>query len=98
MAKKIITFLRIKRSLNWSYGAPWLHAILRIILPPIAIVRVTPIILDRDVVTPSMLKPTADVSLVMNHPIAPMLPSNMLKLRACRPGSKVGGEAKRPEI
>ena len=59
---------------------------------------VTPITLDKDVVIPSMLSPTAEVSLVMNHPIAAILPNNIAPLRACRPGNKVGGEAKSPEI
>ena len=61
-----------------------------------AIVRVTPIALDSVVVIPSILRPADAVSWVINQPIAPMLPSNILMLRACRPGNKVGGEANKP--
>ena len=57
----------------------------------------TPIALDKAVVIPSMLSPIEAVSLTMNIPMAPTLPSNILMLRACRPGNRVGGDDNRPK-
>jgi len=64
--------------------------------PPIAAVNVTPMMVDRAVVVPSMDSPTDMVGSQKNTPIAPTLAAPSPRLMACRPGSNSGAESSTP--
>jgi hypothetical protein len=64
--------------------------------PPIAAVNVTPMIVDRAVVAPSMDSPTDIEGSMKYTAIAPILAAPSPRLMACRPGSSRGAESSRP--
>jgi len=65
-------------------------------IPPIAAVRVTPMIVESAVVAPSMDSPTDMDGSMKYIAIAPILAAPSPRLMACRPGSNSGAELSRP--
>jgi len=66
--------------------------------PPMATVKVTPIIADSVVVVPSMLRPRVASFDIMYAPIAPTLPSISALFNAWRAGNSNGAESSRPAL
>jgi hypothetical protein len=64
--------------------------------PPIAAVNVTPMMVDRAVVAPSMDSPTDMEGSKKYTVIAPTLAAPSPRLMACRPGSNSGAESSTP--
>ena len=64
--------------------------------PPIAIVKVTPIMADKKEVVPKMDYPTLKLGSMRKYAIAATLPASRLPFRACRPGNISGAEFNRP--
>ena len=61
-----------------------------------AAVKVTPMIADSELVTPSMLSPTVASFDIMYGTIAPTVPAAIPAFMTCRPGNKSGAEFSTP--
>ena len=64
--------------------------------PPMAMVNVTPIILDSAVAVPKQPIPVPIVFELKNIPMAATLPKSIPRFIACRPGNSNGAESSKP--
>ena len=65
-------------------------------IPPIAIVRVRPMMDEKNVFTPSAAIPRLLLFVVYRYPIAAAFVSNNAKFIGCLPGSRSGSDLTRP--
>lgn len=66
------------------------------IIPPIAAVRVAPIVVDNAVAAPKLANPPVRLPSIKKYPIAAALRASKDAFIACRPGRRRGDELNRP--